>query len=72
MFAWSSNEHKTNYYPTAREVSEAWLDEIDVPAVQRPNYANCASWNKSQNNNSEIIFFWDSDLNKLYIVEKFI
>ena len=72
MFAWSPNEHKTNYYPTAREASEAWLDEINVPADKRPNYANCASWSRSINTNSEIIFFWDSDLNKLYIAEKFI
>ena len=72
MFAWSPNEHKTSYYPTARETSEAWLDEIDVPADKRPNYSACASWIKSQNDNSEIIFFWDSDLNKLYILEKFI
>ena len=72
MFAWSPNEHKTNYYPTTREASEAWLDEISVPADKRPDYSNCASWNKLQNDTSEIIFFWDSDLNKLYIVEKFI
>ena len=72
MFAWSPNEHKTNHYPTAREATEAWLDEIDIPADNRPNYSDCASWIKSQNDNSEIIFFWDSDLNRLYIVEKFI
>ena len=72
MFAWSPNEHQTNYYPTAREASEAWLDEIDVPADKRPNYSACASWVKSQNDNSEIIFLWDNNLNRLYILEKFI
>ncbi len=72
MFAWTPNEHKTNYYPTTYEAAEAWLDEIDVPSDERPDYANCISWNKSQEDNSEIIFFWDSDLNKLYIVENFI
>ena len=72
MFAWSPNEHKTTDYPTTREASEAWLDEINVPTDKRPDYSNCSSWSKSQNDNSEIIFFWDSDLNKLYIIEKFI
>ena len=72
MFAWSPNEHKTSHYPTAREASEAWLNEIDVPEDIRPNYSDCASWVKSQNDNSEIIFFWDSNLNRLYILEKFI
>ena len=72
MFAWSSNGHQTTNYPTTREASEAWLDEINVPTDNRPNYSNCSSWSKSENDNSEIIFFWDSDLNKLYIIEKFI
>ena len=72
MFAWSPIEHKTSHYPTAREASESWLNEINVPADKRPNYSDCASWIKSQNDNSEIIFFWDSNLNRLYILEKFI
>ena len=72
MFAWTPNEHKTNFYPTTREAAEAWLDEIDVPADERPDYSKCCSWSKSQDDNSEIIIFWDNELNKLFIVEKFI
>ena len=72
MFAWTPNEHKTNFYPTTYEAAEVWLDKIDVPLDERPNYSNCISWNKSQNDNSEIVVFWDNDLNKLYVVENFI
>lgn len=72
MFAWTPNEHKTNFYPTSREAAEAWLDEIDVPADERPDYSKCYSWSKSQADNSEIIVFWDSESNKLYIIENFI
>ena len=72
MFAWTPNEHKTNFYPTTREAAEVWLDEIDVPAEKRPDYEKCCSWSKSQDDNSEIIIFWDNNLNKLYIVESFI
>lgn len=72
MFAWTPNEHKTKFYPTTREAAEAWLDEIDVPADERPDYSKCYSWSKSQDDNSEIIIFWDNELNKLYILEKFI
>lgn len=72
MFAWTPNEHKTNFYPTTREATEAWLDEIDVPAEERPDYEKCYSWSKSQDDNSEIIFLWDNKLNKLYIIENFI
>ncbi len=72
MFAWTPNEHKTNFYPTSREAAEAWLDEIDVPSDERPDYSKCCSWSKSQADNSEIIVFWDSESNKLYIIENFI
>ena len=72
MFAWTPNEHKTNFYPTTREATEAWLDEIDVPADERPDYSKCCSWSKSQDDNSEIIFLCDNELNKIYIVENFI
>ena len=72
MFAWTPNEHKTNFYPTTREAAEVWLNEINVPLIERPDYASCVSWNKSKNDNSEIIFFGDNELNKIYIVENFI
>ncbi|MBQ7862036.1 MAG: hypothetical protein IJ349_07540 [Clostridia bacterium] len=72
MFAWTPNEHKTNFYPTTREAAEAWLDEIDVPDEERPDYEKCCSWSKSQDDNSEIIIFWDNELNKIFIVENFI
>jgi len=72
MFAWPPNKYPTNYYATTSEASEAWLDEIAVPAEERPDYSKCSSWHKSQEDNSEIIFFWDSEQNRLYIVENFI
>ena len=72
MFAWPPTKYPTNYYATTSEASEAWLDEIAVPAEERPDYSKCSSWHKSQEDNSEIIFFWDSEQNRLYIVENFI
>ena len=72
MFAWPPTEYPTNHYATTSKAAEAWLDEINVPAEQRPDYSKCCSWHKSQEDNSEIIFFWDSERNHLYIVENFI
>ncbi len=72
MFAWSSVERSTNYYSNVSEAAEAWLDEIVVPIEYRPNYSNCSSWHTSKEDNSEIIFFWDNEANRIYIVENFI
>lgn len=72
MFAWPPTEYPTNFYKTTSKAAEVWLDEIDVPTEERPNYTDCCSWHTSQKDNSEIIFFWDNDLNRLYIVENFI
>ena len=72
MFAWPPTEYPTNHYTATSKAAEAWLDEINVPAEHRPDYSACCSWHKSQEDNSEIIFFWDSERNHLYIVENFI
>lgn len=72
MFAWPPTKYPTTFYATTSEAAEVWLDEIAVPAEERPDYAKCSSWHKSQEDNSEIIFFWDSEQNRLYIVENFI
>ena len=72
MFAWPQTEYPTNFYATTSKAAEVWLDEIDVPAEERPNYEKCCSWHKAQEDNSEIIFFWDNELNHLYILENFI
>ena len=72
MFAWPPTEYSTNHYAATSEAAEVWLDEIGVPAEERPNYEKCCSWHKSQEDNSEIIFFWDSEQNRLYIIENFI
>ena len=72
MFAWSGSKYPTNYYSSTQEAAEAWLDEISVPEDKRPNYSKCYSWHKSQADKSEIIFFWNSELNELYIIENLI
>lgn len=72
MFEWLPTEYPTNFYTSASEAAEAWLDEIDVPAEERPDHQKCCSWHMSREDNSEIILFWDSEQNHLYIVENFI
>lgn len=72
MFAWGSVDRETIYYDSLTQAAEAWLDEIEVPAEYRPNYDNCSNWYRAKADNSEINFFWDSELNRLYCLESFL
>lgn len=72
MFAWTPTEFKTISHGNYSEAATEWLDEIDVPEGQRPNYENCCYWYKSQEDNSELIIFWDNSTNLLYVVESFL
>jgi len=60
------------FSPTAREAADAWLNEINVPEDQRPDYAQCSFWYQSQRDNSEIVLFWNPEADRLYIVESFL
>ncbi len=71
LFAWAgpNDRHATRHYGSLEEAAQAWLDDIEVPADRRPDYANCDHWNGSKNGNCEIIFFRDTGKNTLYIIE---
>ena len=70
MFAWSGNlENKTLFYRSYSEASDIWLDELDIPEEQYPDYDACFCWYKSEHDNSEILIFWNPEINRLYIVE---
>ena len=73
MFAWSGNlENETLFYQSYSEASDIWLDELDIPMEQYPDYDICFCWYKSEHDNSEIIIFWNPEINRLYIVENII
>lgn len=72
MFAWVGTEFTTLRDGSYSVAAAAWLDEIEVPEDQRPDYENCAYWYKAQEDNSELLIFWDNNLNRLYIVESFL
>ena len=73
MFAWSGNlENETLFYQSYSEASDIWLDELDILGEQYPDYDACFCWYKSEHDNSEIIIFWNPEINRLYIVENII
>ena len=73
MFAWSGNlENETLFYQSYSEASDIWLDELYIPMEQYPDYDACFCWYKNEHDNSEIIIFWNPEINRLYIVENII
>lgn len=72
MFTWSSVEKKTIYHSCYSEAVDEWLDEINVPDEQYPNFSQCLWWYDKQKDNSEIIVMWDGQENKVYIAESFL
>ena len=73
MFAWSGNlENETLFYQSYSEASDIWLDELDIPMEQYPDYDACFCWYKSEHDNSEITVFWNPEINRLYVVENII
>lgn len=69
MFAWRGSESNTLFYDTYSEAVEIWLNELDVPRQQYPNYNACFYWYQRAKDNSELIIFWNPEINRLYILE---
>ena len=73
MFAWSGNlENETFFYESYSEASDIWLGELGIPVEQYPDYDACFCWYKNEDDNSEMIIFWNPEINRLYIVENII
>lgn len=72
MFAWRHQEDATIFHASYSEAAEEWLEEISVPEEYYPDYGECFYWYKAQDDNSELIIFWDNDKNWLYVLESFL
>lgn len=72
MFTWSPAEQKTHFNASYREAAMQWLSEIGVPQAQYPNFDSCVWWYATKKDHSEILFCWDSNANRLYIIEQFL
>ena len=72
MFTWRHMESNTLHYATYSEAADVWLSELDIPKEQYPDYENCFYWYLNADDNSEMIIFWNPEINRLYIVENII
>lgn len=70
--AWSQTEDEEKIYQTYSEASDIWLDELDIPEEQYPDYEDCFCWYINSHDNSEILVFWNPEVKRLYIVENII
>ena len=70
--SWQEEERTTKYYETYSESAEAWLDDISVPAEQRPRYEGSLYWYGAKDDNSEILIIRNREEQRLYIVESFL
>jgi len=71
LFTWMSEEKTTIYSSSFSEATSSWLKEIDVPVEYHPDYTKCLYWYQAQEDNSELIIYWDKATKSLYIIESF-
>lgn len=72
MLVWETMENVSIFGKTYSEEADSWLDRLEVPDEWRPDYENCFYRYRTQDDNSQLLIFWDRELNRLYIAESFI
>lgn len=60
-----------DFYESLTDAAEDWLDSINIPEEKRPAYNECYYTYFVQDDNSELIIFWNRIIQKIYIVESF-
>ena len=71
MVEWSKTEQNTRYFSSYREAAENWLTQIGVESESYPDYENVSYYYQRQEDNSELILIWNSEEEKIYVLESF-
>lgn len=72
MLPWTRETGETVFSESYADACEAWLDEIAVPADQRPDYENCRVFYAVQDDHSQLLIYWNVDMQTLSVAEFFI
>lgn len=72
MIQWQDKTGDTKNSGSYADAADKWLDQIDVPEDQRPNYADCVFGYQIQDDSSQMLLFLDKAQSKLYILEFFL
>ena len=56
-----------------REKGMEWLDQIAVPAEQRPDWEKCAFCLRTdpEDSRDQLLLLWDTEAGQLYVLEQF-
>ena len=72
MLEWSTFEREMIFNASYSEAIEEWLGRIAVPGEYWPSITECVYHYERQEDNSEIIVFWNRGRSRLYILESFL
>ncbi len=73
MFVWLITEKETIYKDSYSKAAKEWLDKLNVPEENRPDFSKTLYyWYHSKDDNDEIILILDEENNLLYILESLI
>lgn len=70
MVGWADAQGRTRFHESYQQAAGEWLSQLSVASV--PPYDSCRYWYQCQEDGSELLFFWDVQGKKLYVVESFL
>ncbi|MBQ9459609.1 MAG: hypothetical protein IJU66_06710 [Oscillospiraceae bacterium] len=72
MYGWLAEDRETIFHDSMSGAAEDWLEQLNVPAEWRPRCDDCLYWYQKQEDNSELLVFWDEGRETLCILESFL
>ena len=70
MTKWQTEDPRVGSSYTAK--AEKWLDEIQVPQEERPDYSACVFYEqRRQLETDEMLLCWNQEQGRLYVLESF-
>lgn len=72
MCDWSETEQEAIFYSSLKKSANRWLKQLGVDKDYYPDFSRCVHCYQTQDDNSEMIIYWDDDKNMLYVIESFL
>lgn len=69
---WGAVSQETLFAGSALEAAQDFLAQLEIDEAWNIPYERCVAYHQSQEDNSELLLFWDEEDAVLYIVESFL